>query len=1071
MVNEELINEMTSISIEHLKTDRDSVSRTGYSLALGCINRYSGGISSNKTLKVTLGILHALAGDSTPIVQLWALHALWLTIEAAGLNFSSYVNQTLNLVLNLLCSDSHRSSEVHQCLGRIIHALISTIGPELQVNSNFREMCLVFCEILKTDDFELVQLSALDCMQHMMLFTPKHIDLPSFLPYLEKKLSSRHFFMRNASVSCLKQLVQREPELVSAHGDAIEETLFKMLDSESDAEIIERVKALLTNLLRALGPSNPGKWLSVCKSVLSGPKKAKEHVKAIQEADDDDDANELVVKDNDGGQDAKPSKALDAGWKTKEFAVECVRKLIDDCALESPVHFDLVQVREMKDTQDSSKFLVSHLSELIPTAFNAATSGVDQLRLVGLTSLQHIIEKFSQARDPDFLESALLEQYQAQFSAALRPAFSMETSPTIMAKACTVCGIWMSSGVSKEQSDLKRVQQLIVSLLDNIQENSFSAYNECAVTIVRLSLLSAWSQLYVTYREDKTAGYLKDVIEPYLPQLYEQWLNVVRDYALICLPSPYSSRGASIGTYFKPWAKDRVKKNYEEVWMNITLASALLTDTEFGHHLDTSKVSDMQDTGLVVNDDFFIMLGLCMRSLSRRISSADASVVLRIIKINFSPTSLYVYESKEDLQPQTSKIRNPLPRQVFLEFLLVFHRLIQTQEIPVQNMAVSILLELIRNAHELDPVTEGCEITAGKSPTYILIEICVCVLLRYFPSLNPQTKTKSGPSKLNQDMIILLSTALTVLSLIPSASHDQMCIQVSPSVLMLLTGMLREGTLELGNVIVRSFSNVFGVQSKDFDKNTSEAWNKIVLCTLGSICDILEDFEKQPIKTVNLKPVILSFAVTASAAKVSGSKNSLMRRSLAVMQKLFCRPEAGIRLVVAQSLSCILQSPNLVTAVPFVHELAPSIVLEVHKASKTLPEKEEDILAVLEGISVMEKLVSLSNDREKIIGLQVPLLINLLAIAETDVAKRLHQAALTSLTKIGPLYPQEFKSVVGNAPADLKKKLENAIRENASKGKVSVSQPRGTHKKKASESKPAAPSIQLRTDFSNFGLS
>ena len=46
--------------------------------------------------------------------------------------FRSYVEPTLSLVLTLLLSVPPSNVEVHQCLGRCLAALITTLGPELQ---------------------------------------------------------------------------------------------------------------------------------------------------------------------------------------------------------------------------------------------------------------------------------------------------------------------------------------------------------------------------------------------------------------------------------------------------------------------------------------------------------------------------------------------------------------------------------------------------------------------------------------------------------------------------------------------------------------------------------------------------------------------------------------------------------------------------------------------------------------------------------------------------------------------------------------------------------------------------
>ena len=66
--------------------------------------------------------------------QVWALHALSLIADSGGPMFRSYVEPTLTLVLQLMFSAPPANVDVHQCLGKCLAALITTIGPELQGN-------------------------------------------------------------------------------------------------------------------------------------------------------------------------------------------------------------------------------------------------------------------------------------------------------------------------------------------------------------------------------------------------------------------------------------------------------------------------------------------------------------------------------------------------------------------------------------------------------------------------------------------------------------------------------------------------------------------------------------------------------------------------------------------------------------------------------------------------------------------------------------------------------------------------------------------------------------------------
>ena len=47
--------------------------------------------------------------------------------------FRGYVTSTLDLVGELLLTESLDKVEVHQCLGNLLTALITSLGPDLQV--------------------------------------------------------------------------------------------------------------------------------------------------------------------------------------------------------------------------------------------------------------------------------------------------------------------------------------------------------------------------------------------------------------------------------------------------------------------------------------------------------------------------------------------------------------------------------------------------------------------------------------------------------------------------------------------------------------------------------------------------------------------------------------------------------------------------------------------------------------------------------------------------------------------------------------------------------------------------
>lgn len=52
--------------------------------------------------------------------------------DAGGPMFRGFVEPTLNMALNLLLQVPPSLEDVHRCIGKLLSALITTIGPELQ---------------------------------------------------------------------------------------------------------------------------------------------------------------------------------------------------------------------------------------------------------------------------------------------------------------------------------------------------------------------------------------------------------------------------------------------------------------------------------------------------------------------------------------------------------------------------------------------------------------------------------------------------------------------------------------------------------------------------------------------------------------------------------------------------------------------------------------------------------------------------------------------------------------------------------------------------------------------------
>jgi len=313
------------------------------------------------------------------------------------------------------------------------------------------------------------------------------------------------------------------------------------------------------------------------------------------------------------------TKLISPKWPNRVFAIELIRKIISICVgnsgvtassaaqneteknslnLKKQAHFDLALAKKLVQTAQSGSsetYLILFLQDLMRIACMGATSSCDPLKLVGLDLLHDLILFFSKVEEPnpEFKGHLILEQYQAQVSAALRPQFSIETSAHVTAKACQVCSMWISSGVARDLNDLRRVHQLLVSSLQKLTNNSIISssslttmpslseqfltsiggsmpnnsnnsntneqqliYSELSLTVEKLAVLRAWADVYIVAQMktlEKTklspsnsknnsslnnrSESLLSLVQPELSLLSYHWSVALKDYAFLCLPT------------------------------------------------------------------------------------------------------------------------------------------------------------------------------------------------------------------------------------------------------------------------------------------------------------------------------------------------------------------------------------------------------------------------------------------------------------------------------------------------------------------------------------------------------
>ncbi|XP_046321272.1 HEAT repeat-containing protein 5A isoform X7 [Marmota monax] len=1153
---------------QRLKSARDVVTRTGHSLALGSLNRYLGGISSSQHLNSCIGILYTLSQDSTsPDVQTWALHSLSLVIDSAGPLFYVHVEPTLSLIIMLLLNVPPTHAEVHQSLGRCLNALITTLGPELQGNSTsvsaLRTSCLLGCAVMQDNPDCLVQAQAISCLQQLHMFAPRHVNLSSLVSCLCEilldnsvlvNLCSPYLLLRRAVLACLRQLVQREASEVSEHAvmlakdsrekltpDAnigemgLEGALLALLDKETDQRLCHDIRETLNHMLTSMAVEKLSLWLKLCKEVLaaSADFATITCVDTMQEEEGHklDDASVLTTR-----SDEKPHPFTNPRWATRVFAAECVCRIINQCENANSAHFDIALAQEMKKRDSRNDFLVLHLADLIRMAFMAATDHSDQLRLSGLETLLVVIRRFATVPEPEFPGHVILEQYQANVGAALRPAFTSETPPDVTAKACQVCSAWIASGVVSDLSDLRRVHQLLVSSLTKIQagkEALSHLYNESASTMEILAVLKAWAEVYIiavqrhknnkqtlkttsyseeSVRNGSNSSYgLLDLVCTDLGTLSRLWLAALQDFALLTLPSEFASQlPVDGGAFYTAETSENAKMHYCNSWALILHATALwLTSTGFvvadpdegASNLsrpvtptsmcqDSSSGATVKSPEDVYTDRFHLLLGISVEFLCSLRSDATMESIT---------ACLHALQALLDVPWPRSKIGSD--QDLGIELLNVLHRVILTRESPsIQLASLEVVRQIICAAQEhvkekrrsaevddgaaeketLPEFGEGKDtggLVPGKSLVFATLELCVCILVRQLPELNPKLTGSSGvkaskPQILSEDGSRLVSAALVIISELPAVCSPEGSISILPTILYLTIGVLRETAVklpgsQLSSTVAASLQALKGILSSPMARaeKSHTAWTDLLRSALTTVLDCWNpvDGTHQELDEVSLLTAITVFILSTSpeVTTIPCLQRSCIEKFKAALEI----KDPMVQVKTYQLLHSIFQYPNPAVSYPYIYSLASSIVEKLQEIDKRKPEDTTELQIFQEGIKVLESLIIIAEEqhRSQLVACLLPILISFLLDenalgSATSIMRNLHDFALQNLMQIGPQYSSVFKNVMASSPA-LKARLEAAIKGNQESIKVKL--PSSKHTKNPGNNS----SIQLKTNF------
>lgn len=751
---------------ETVVNNREPHVRAGCALALASIHSHLGGMAAGFHMRNIVGILMSLAADTHPLVHFWALESLAQVAESAGLNFSSYVTSAIGMLSQLYVSDSHNSESavlassntsidlpVTAAIAQGVDSLINVLGPDLQDMVKQRDMILTLVSLFSKETEADILLASLRCMEHLSLYAPGHLEFVPYVQRLQNDMDSSSPEISQSAVGGLFSLMRRDaPEIARAAKPGLEERLWEYLNDQPDTLAVRNI---FHNWLQQTGVTNSDEWISRCNTILTKTK-----VRGVQpltatlkdtagpDLQDEEVAGfavtEGAAKEDDSSSATSTQELM--RWQVRLFAMECLHTLIAMISKEAAISED----------SPGEAALQNKVADIVRIAFSASTASVASLRVVGLRIVEQILKMFGRTPDPDFSEAMLLEQYQAQISSALTPAFAADSSPELAAEAVDVCGTFISTGIVTDVERMGRILKLLVSALESFSQETETAsigdlkgLSSNAQVMVRMSVFSAWAELQTACSSQQ---YLNDVVKPHIAQLVPLWLNSLKEYARLRFePDITATTGAvslsdDLDTVYASLNRQTLLRFYQDSWLSLVDAIASLIDEDSElvfDALDNKKLApetqdgekDQRKLDINYREEpvafFFVLFGLVFESLAVR--SNDDDIVTRQRNLDI------LQALKKILRPSVSG--NAIYQEVvFAESMDLFDRMVLTESLGVQAIIVEIARNLCiahpSSRHGIEASDNGEHLSDDIEQLFELTRIIVLVLAGLIPGLS-----------------------------------------------------------------------------------------------------------------------------------------------------------------------------------------------------------------------------------------------------------------------------------------------------------------------------------------------
>lgn len=783
-------NQEIKYLVDTIVVNREPSARAGCAMALGTIQAKIGSMAAGYHLKTILNILLSLCNDPHPIVHYWALEAVARVSDASGLGFSNYVSATLGMLANLYFSETHNpevaapatmnlevESSTSAAIAHCVDSLINVLGPDLQDSTKSRELILTLVGYFQQEEDLEVQRASLVCLEHLSLYAPGYMNFTDYVKTLQGYLGSERTVLRDVAVDGLHNLMKRNPyDVIGAADEGFEDQLWLVLDSDPSHDGMHNT---LRNWMRHTCLTNTAAWLARFQHVLkmTRPKDIVKQTATTKKASTGLDLQDEEV----AGFAAAPSGSKDEKdaapsgpdveplrWQVTTFAMDCLNDIF------------IIVAKDIATNGESAAqtALQAKIADVVRMAFSASTSGVVEQRIWGLKIIAAVLKMFGKVPDPDFEEAMLLEQYQAQISSALTPAFAADSSPELAAEAVNVCAGFIATGIVTDVDRMGRILKTLVSSLENFRTEDENAgigdlkgLSSNARVMVKMAVFGAWAELQVASSEQK---YLLDVLKPHIGTLTPLWLESLREFARLRFEPDISmtlgppSLSGSLDTVYAALNRETQLKFYQDSWLKLVdaIASLIGQDSEFVFDaLDGKEVTGPNANGGSRGPDinyrdepvafFFVLFGIAFEALATKPGQSESLATQE-------QTLAILNALKKILHPSVSG--QAIYREaIFSETMDLLDRLVLTEGLDVQGVIVEIARDLCLShpAARKHEEADNNELSEDIEQLFELTRIIVLVLAGLLPNLSESPQPIRH--QMTEEAVLLIKTSLNAL--------------------------------------------------------------------------------------------------------------------------------------------------------------------------------------------------------------------------------------------------------------------------------------------------------------------